>query len=72
VALGRALLSEPRMLLLDEPLAALDAARKAEVLPFLRAVCTGAGVPILYVSHSDDEIAALAGRVLRMEAGRLV
>jgi molybdate transport system ATP-binding protein len=72
VALGRALLSQPRMLLLDEPLAALDAARKAEVMPYLRAVCEGAGVPILYVSHSTDEIAALAGQVLRMEAGRLV
>jgi molybdate transport system ATP-binding protein len=72
VALGRALLAQPRMLLMDEPLAALDAARKAEVLPFLRAVCEGAGVPILYVSHAADEIAALAGRVLRIEGGRLV
>ncbi len=72
VALGRALLAEPRMLLMDEPLASLDAARKAEVLPWLRAVCAEARVPILYVSHSTDEIAALAGTVLKMEAGRLV
>jgi molybdate transport system ATP-binding protein len=72
VALGRALLSRPRMLLMDEPLASLDAGRKAEVLPYLRVVCEGAGVPILYVSHAADEIGALAGRVLRMDGGRLL
>jgi molybdate transport system ATP-binding protein len=72
VALGRALLMGPRMLILDEPLAALDPARKAEVLPWLRAVCAGAGVPILYVSHAMDEITALAASVLRIEAGHVV
>jgi molybdate transport system ATP-binding protein len=72
VALGRALLMRPRMLLLDEPLAGLDAARKAEILPYLERVRDTAGVPILYVSHADDEVARLAGRVVQMEAGRVV
>jgi molybdate transport system ATP-binding protein len=72
VALGRALLMRPRMLLLDEPLSCLDAARKAEILPYLERVRDTAGVPILYVSHAGDEVARLAGCVVQMEAGRVV
>jgi molybdate transport system ATP-binding protein len=72
VALGRALLMQPRMLLLDEPLAGLDAARKAEILPYLERVRDESRVPILYVSHAGDEVARLAGHVVQMEAGRVV
>ncbi len=72
VAIGRALLSQPRLLLLDEPLAALDDARKAEILPFLERLRDEAGVPMLYVSHSIAEIARLATTVVAMEAGRVV
>lgn len=72
VAIGRALLSQPRLLLLDEPLAALDGARKAEILPFIERLRDEAGVPILYVSHSVSEIARLATTVVALEAGRVV
>lgn len=72
VAIGRALLSRPRLLLLDEPLAALDEARKAEILPYLERLRDEAGVPILYVSHSVPEIARLATTLVAMEAGRVV
>ena len=71
VALGRALLARPRLLLLDEPLAALDASRRAEVLPFL-ARLRDLGVPILYVTHALDEVDALADRLLLMRDGSLV
>jgi molybdate transport system ATP-binding protein len=70
VAIGRALLSDPALLLLDEPLSSIDEERRAEILPFLKALHTEAGVPILYVSHSQDEIAQLAGKVIRIEAGK--
>ena len=72
VALGRALLSRPRMLLMDEPLAALDAARRAEVLPFLARLRDAAAVPILYVTHALDEVDALADTLVLMEGGRVV
>ncbi len=72
VALGRALLARPRMLVLDEPLAALDAARKAEILPYLERLRDEAGVPILYVSHSVVEVARLANEVVVLEAGRIL
>lgn len=72
VAIGRALLSQPRLLLLDEPLAALDDARKAEILPYIERLRDEAGVPILYVSHSIPEIARLANTVVALEAGRVV
>lgn len=72
VAIGRALLADPALLLLDEPLAAIDEARRAEILPFLKRLPENAGVPILYVSHSTDEIARLAGAIVRIEAGRVV
>jgi molybdate transport system ATP-binding protein len=71
VALGRALLSAPRLLLLDEPLAGLDAALRWRVLPYLRAVREAFGTPMLYVSHDPDEVVALCDEVLLLEAGRI-
>lgn len=71
VALGRALLARPRLLLMDEPLAALDAARRHEVLPFLSRLRDAAGLPILYVTHAMEEVDALADRLVLMEAGRV-
>jgi len=72
VALGRALLSRPRLLLMDEPLAALDGARKAEILPFLERLRDVAGVPVLYVTHALDEVDRLADTLVLMEAGRVL
>ena len=70
VALGRTLLAKPALLLLDEPLAALDAARKAEILPYLEALPARFGMPTLYVSHAIDEVARLADRALVLMDGR--
>lgn len=70
VALGRALLAQPRALLLDEPLASLDAARKQEVLPALEAVARRSHVPVVLVTHSLEEVARLADRIVLMEEGR--
>ncbi|MFY8106064.1 MAG: molybdenum ABC transporter ATP-binding protein [Elstera sp.] len=72
VALGRALLAKPRLLLMDEPLAALDAARKADILPYLEKIRDTAQVPILYVSHAQAEIERLASRVLHLADGRFI
>jgi molybdate transport system ATP-binding protein len=69
VALGRALLSSPRILLLDEPLAALDAARKAEIFPYLERLRDEAKLPMLYVSHSLDEVARLADGIIIVKNG---
>lgn len=69
VAIGRALLANPRLLLLDEPLAALDAARRRELLPYIRALPARFGIPLLYVSHAVEEVAQLAGEVLILHAG---
>jgi len=69
-ALGRALLSRPRLLLLDEPLSALDRRRKAEIMPYLLALHPRFGIPTLYVSHAVDEVALLADRVLVLAEGR--
>lgn len=71
VALGRALLYSPRLLLLDEPLASLDAARKQQILPFLLRVRDALGVRMLYVSHVPEEVAYLADSVWRLEDGQL-
>lgn len=71
VAIGRALLSAPRMLLMDEPLSALDEARKAEILPYLERLRDELDVPILYVSHSVSEVARLADRVVVLAGGRV-
>lgn len=72
VALGRALLSRPRLLLMDEPLAALDAARRAEVLPFLARLRDVARLPILYVTHALEEADALADHLVLLEDGRVL
>lgn len=69
VAIGRALLTSPAMLLMDEPLASLDASRKAEVLPFIMRLSREFAIPILYVSHSMDEILNLADHLVVMAAG---
>lgn len=71
VAIGRALLSAPRMLLMDEPLAALDDARKAEILPYLERMRDEMNIPIIYVSHSVSEVVRLADRVIVMKDGRV-
>ncbi len=72
VAIGRALLSQPRLLLMDEPLASLDAARKAEILPYLADIKTALRLPVLYVTHAMEEVARLADAVVLMEAGAVV
>lgn len=72
VAIGRALLSQPRLLVMDEPLAALDAARKAEILPYLARLRDNLQTPVLYVSHAMDEIARLADTLVLMETGRVI
>ena len=72
VAIGRALLSQPRLLLLDEPLASLDAARKAEILPYLLRLKTTLKLPIIYVTHALDEVFALADTLVLLDAGRVV
>lgn len=69
VAIGRALLSNPRLLLLDEPLSALDPARKAELLPYLRRLRDSTGLPMLYVTHQREELAELATGWVRVENG---
>ncbi|MFY0690615.1 MAG: molybdenum ABC transporter ATP-binding protein [Paracoccaceae bacterium] len=71
VALGRALLSDPQMLLMDEPLAALDTARKDEILPYLERLRDEAGLPILYVSHAMVEVARLATTLVLLRDGRI-
>lgn len=71
VAIGRALLSNPRLLLLDEPLAALDAARKAEILPFIERLRDEIGLPIVYVSHDPAEVLRLADNILLLDQGRI-
>jgi molybdate transport system ATP-binding protein len=71
VAIGRALLSQPHLLLMDEPLAGLDAARKADILPYLARLPTALGLPLLYVTHAWDEVAQLADTLVLIEAGRV-
>jgi molybdate transport system ATP-binding protein len=69
VAIGRALLASPRLLLMDEPLASLDEARKAEILPYIERLRDEGGVPIVYVSHSVPEVARLASSIVLMSEG---
>ncbi len=71
VAIGRALLAGPRLLLMDEPLASLDARRKDEILPYLERLRDQAGVPIVYVSHSVAEVTRLATTIVLMSDGRV-
>ena len=72
IALGRALLAKPRLLLLDEPLASLDEARKAEILPYLVRLRDEARVPMIYVTHDADEMRQLATQVVMLKGGRAV
>jgi molybdate transport system ATP-binding protein len=72
VAIGRALLTSPAMLLMDEPLASLDPARKAEVLPFIVRLAREFAIPVLYVSHALDEILNLAARMVMIREGRVL
>jgi molybdate transport system ATP-binding protein len=70
VAIGRALLANPRLLLMDEPLAALDGERKAELIPLLARLPRTFRIPIVYVSHSVDEVLRLADRMVLLDGGR--
>ncbi|SON56900.1 Fe(3+) ions import ATP-binding protein FbpC [Hartmannibacter diazotrophicus] len=72
VAIGRALLSEPRLLLMDEPLSALDRQTKDEILPFLERLHGRLGIPALYVSHDISEVERLADHLVLMDKGRVV
>jgi len=71
VAIGRALLAQPTLLAMDEPLASLDAPRKAEILPFLARLKTALKLPILYVTHSTEELASLADTLVLLNAGHV-
>ena len=71
VAIGRALLTSPRLLLMDEPLASLDEQRRHEILPYIERLRDEVKIPIVYVSHSRDEVERLASTIVRLEAGRI-
>ena len=71
VAIARALATSPRVLLMDEPLAALDLARKQEILPYLERLHDELEIPVLYVSHAPDEVARLADHIVVIEGGRV-
>jgi molybdate transport system ATP-binding protein len=71
VAIGRALLAQPHLLLMDEPLASLDAARKSEILPYLSRLKTALKLPIVYVTHALDEVEYLADSLVLIEEGRV-
>lgn len=70
IGIARALLTSPRLLLMDEPLAALDSKRKSEILPYLERLHDELEIPVLYVSHSQDEVARLADHIVLLENGR--
>ena len=72
VAIGRALLTSPRLLLMDEPLSALDTRSKQEIMPYLEALHREMEIPVLYVSHALDEVARLADHLLLLQAGRVI
>jgi molybdate transport system ATP-binding protein len=72
VAIGRALLAQPKLLAMDEPLASLDGPRKAEILPFLARLKTVLALPIMYVTHSPEELAILADTLVLLDAGHVV
>ena len=72
VAIARALLTRPRLLLMDEPLAALDMRRKLEILPYLEKLRGELSIPVIYISHSLDEVARIADRLVLIENGRIM
>lgn len=72
IAIARALLTSPRLLLMDEPLSALDAASKREIMPYLERLHGELDIPVIYVSHSLDEVARLADQMVLMEQGRVI
>lgn len=72
VSIARALAVSPRVLLMDEPLSALDLARKREIMPYLESLIEELNIPILYVSHEPGEVARLANHVVLMEKGRVI
>jgi len=72
VAFGRAVLSNPDILIMDEPLASLDETRKEEMLPFIKDLNSRFRIPILYVSHSFEEILALTGNIIKLANGKIV
>jgi molybdate transport system ATP-binding protein len=72
VAIGRALLMRPRLLLLDEPLASLDSTHKREILTYSVRLRDEAGVPMVYVSHTAAEVRRIATHVVRLDCGRVV
>jgi NitT/TauT family transport system ATP-binding protein len=72
VAIGRALMLKPRLLLLDEPLASLDPARKSEIMPYLLRLRDEAGIPMVYVSHYARELKRIANVVVRLDGGRVI
>jgi molybdate transport system ATP-binding protein len=72
VAIGRALLTSPRILLMDEPLSALDTASKQEILPYLERLHRELNIPVLYVSHAMDEVARLADHLVLLDKGRVI
>jgi len=72
VALGRALLMKPRLMLLDEPMASLDARRKSEILPYFVRLRDDTRLPMIYVSHDASEVKALASRIVLLDGGSVV
>lgn len=72
VALGRSLLTRPRLVLMDEPLASIDGRRKREILPYIERLAQAFAIPVVYVTHSIDEVAALADRILLISEGRRI
>ena len=72
VAIGRALLRNPSLMLMDEPLSALDARRKAEIIPYIERLPRDFGIPILYVTHNVDEVTRLATRIVLLSEGRVI
>jgi molybdate transport system ATP-binding protein len=72
VGIARALLTSPRLLLMDEPLAALDSQRKGEIMPYLERLHAELDIPVLYVSHSQDEVARLADHIVLLSEGKVL
>ena len=72
IALARALLSHPALLLMDEPLAALDAKRRDEILPYIERVKKTFSIPTLYVSHARDEVERIADEIIRIDEGKIM